>query len=644
LQSVKFFEPVSSWIAEIRIPDYFLEIDSLFDKDGKFLDEADERLRSISRGISEKRNEIREHLVSLFGNRRLEEYLVDRQIHYLDEKETLLLKGGFNSVLKGSIVGRSSGGFFYVSPDKIGDATRRIRDYEQERERIYLEYRKDISSRFQKLLPFLKFINREFDRFDGYQARHFFAKAYDLQFLKPEKGGEIVIQGFYHPAIHNPKPLNIDFSKSALMVTGVNAGGKTMLLKSILSVAYLSKFLIPMRIDAFHSKVGSFKEIEAIIDDPQNVNFDISTFAGRMVAFSKILSKERILVGVDEVELGTDSDEASALFKVLIEKLIASGSKIVITTHHKRLASLLGTHHDVELVAALYDEEKREPTYRFLQGIVGKSYAFETAERYGISKKMVSEARRVFGEESENLNALIQKSANLEMELLRKREEAEKRLLELETEKRKLVALQEEWREKLVEQEGELKSIYKGAISEAKSSVKAKTVPETHRHMTEAHKRFPKEEFVKDERKFDFKVGEKVRYKESEGTILQIRGKKAKVEINGMKIELPLEKLQGILKFRKPKKRVEIKVEKPSKASLRLDLHGKRREEALEELDIFLSNALLQGWDEVFITHGIGGGILAKAVREFLREHPKVEWFGDAPPNMGGQGAKLVRL
>jgi DNA mismatch repair protein MutS2 len=645
LKKVPFKEPAKSWIEKINIDSYFSDLNSLFDNDGNFRDEADERLRSISLGISEKRGEIRDSLSGLLNSKRLEEYLVDRQIHYLNDRETLLLKGGFNSSLKGSVIGRSANGYFYVQPDTVGNFVKKIRDYEQERERIYLEYRREISKKFQNFVPFLKFIDRQFDVFDHYQARYFFARSFDLQFIKPEKSKTILIKDFYHPAIKkNPKPLNIDFSKSVLMVTGVNAGGKTMLLKSILSTVYLAKYLLPMKIDSFNSKIGSFKNIESIIDDPQNINFDISTFAGRMVSFAEILKKEDTLIGVDEVELGTDSDEASALFKVLIEKLIERNDKIVITTHHKRLASLLGSNENVELVAAIYDEEKREPTYRFLQGIVGKSYAFETAERYGIPKNFVSQARIVYGEDSEKLNELIEKSTNLEQDLIAKNEKLAQKLAEVESEKEKVRELQNEWREKLEEQEHELQKIYKGAISEAKVSIKAKTVPDTHRHMTEAHKLYPNEKLIKDERTFNFQKGDKVRYKNSDGKILQIRGEKAKVEIGGMRVDLPLSSLQKAIKIKKPRK-VQISIEKPKEqAFLRLDLHGKRRDEALEELDQFISNALLQGWEEIFVTHGIGGGILAKAVNEFLREHPRVHWFGDAPPNMGGQGAKIIKF
>ena len=106
------------------------------------------------------------------------------------------------------------------------------------------------------------------------------------------------------------------------------------------------------------------------------------------------LLQRNAIVGVDEIELGTDSDEAASLFKVIIEELIKKDIKIIITTHHKRLAALMASNDEVELIAALYDEENRIPTYEFLQGTIGKSYAFETAPRYGIPNTVVKKQKK----------------------------------------------------------------------------------------------------------------------------------------------------------------------------------------------------------------------------------------------------------
>ncbi len=168
-----------------------------------------------------------------------------------------------------------------------------------------------------------------------------------------------------------------------MLVTGVNAGGKTMLFKSILGSVLMAKHLIPFSLNPHHSEIGNFRETIAILDDPQSVKNDISTFAGRMVEFKKLFRVKNALVGVDEIELGTDADEAAALFRSILEELIKRDIYFIITTHHKRLASIMASKRYVDLVAALYDEKRQAPTYTYLHGTIGKSYAFETALRYG---------------------------------------------------------------------------------------------------------------------------------------------------------------------------------------------------------------------------------------------------------------------
>ncbi len=309
-------------------------------------------------------------------------------------------------------------------PHNISELKQRRSDLINKQEDVLLKFCKQISSMFEKHLMFLKFINKEFDRVDHYQARIFFAKANDRNFLLPSKNNSCKLVDFRHPALHGAKPITIDFTKSVIMITGVNAGGKTMMLKSILSAVLLSKYLLPYNAHK-SSQIGSFKNILAVLDDPQSVKNDISTFAGRMVEFSTLFSKKNAIVGVDEIELGTDSDEAASLFKVIIEELIKKDIKIIITTHHKRLAALLASNDKVELVAALYDEKNQRPTYEFLQGTIGKSYAFETASRYGIPHNIIKLAKKVYGEDKDKLNELIERSSDLEREYKQKIEKLE---------------------------------------------------------------------------------------------------------------------------------------------------------------------------------------------------------------------------
>lgn len=632
------------WLERIVIDERFAEVDRYFDQKGNFNEELDEELYRYTEILKQHKYAIGDSLKRLIHSAKIAPYLIDTQIHYVNNEEALLVRGGFNHVLKGSIIGRSGSGGFYVVPDSILKTKEKIRSINQEREAILYDYAKKFSSKLADMLPFLKFIDKEFVKLDNYQARVKFAKSENLSILKAHKDDKIVLKNFIHPALSHPKPINVDFTKKILMITGVNAGGKTMLLKSILASAFMAKYIIPMKIDAHKSQIGSFKKIEAIIDDPQNVKNDISTFAGRMKQFSEIFTLQNALVGVDEIELGTDSDEAAALFKVILDHLIKKNQKIVITTHHKRLASLMADRDDVELMAALYDEKARVPTYEFMQGIIGKSYAFETALRYGIGVDVVKEARKVYGDNSEKLNLLIERGSELERKLKQKHAELDNRL---ESVKKQEALLKEErfkLEEELQKQKSLLQKEFDDAIAAAKRAAKGETPKEIHRAMNEAHKKKPKPKLQNNkQRYYTFKVGDGVKYHNATGSIIDLKGENATIEVNGLKVRVKTKQLRPT-QVVKPKVHTSVKVNVEKKSGLKCDLHGMRSEEAIEVLDKFLSDALLEGWDEVIVYHGIGTGKLAYAVKEYLKHHPKVKSFEDAPPNMGGYGAKLIML
>ena len=636
---------IGEWMNKFVFDERFLEIEAFFNSDGTFNENLDEMLYGLGARIKEHKSNMSGSLKRLMAGSKLSGYLVDTQVHFINDEECLLVRGGFNHVLKGAVIARSSGGFFYVSPDVILKAKEQIRYIEQEREAIFYSYAKTFSAKLAELQPFINFIDKEFDKFDNYQARVMFAKSKNLQILKAKNDSKIVLNGFSHPALHKPKPVDVDFSKNILMITGVNAGGKTMLLKSILASAFMAKYIIPMSINEHKSHIGSFKNILSIIDDPQNVKNDISTFAGRMKEFSKIFKFHSALVGIDEIELGTDSDEAAALFKVILDDLIKKGQKVVVTTHHKRLASLMADRDDVELMAAIYDEDRRVPTYEFMHGIIGKSYAFETASRYGISHQIVEEAKIVYGDNSERLNLLIERGSQLERELKQKHKKVDEELEKIENKKRELKQEKENLFNEIQQEKSLLKKNYEVAIEEAKKAAKAGDSSAIHRAMNKANKKLPKEN--KQERTkqpVEFKVGDKVKYHSQKGIIISLKDKKeAMIEIEGMRLRVKTTQLKHtqIIK-QKPRTDVNLKVEKRS--GLKCDLHGMRADEATEVLDKFLSDALIAGWDEVIIYHGIGTGKLSYAVKNFLKAHPRVKKFEDAPPQFGGFGAKIVTL
>jgi len=636
---------IGEWMETIIIPEPFGEIDEYFDHEGNFIESRDEELYKIAQRIKAIKTEINDSIKRLFHTQKLTPYLVDTQIHYINDEETLLVRGGFNHVLKGSVVGRTGAGFFYVAPDAVLRSKEQLRYVMQERETKLYEYAKRFSAKLSNLVPFIGFCDREFERFDHYQARVLFARARDFAILKPQNNADVVLEEFSHPAIHKPKPISVDFRSNLLMITGVNAGGKTMLLKSLLSASLMAKYLIPMKINPHKSRIGSFKRIEAVIDDPQSVSNDISTFAGRMVQFSHLFEHKSALVGVDEIELGTDSDEAAALFAIVLDELIKRGQKIIVTTHHKRLAALMADRTDVELMAALYDEERRVPTYEFLQGVIGKSYAFETASRYGINPAIITRAKALYGENHEKLSVLIERGSELERELKRKNREVDERLEALKAQEAALKEAREQLRSDLDAEKAKLRAGYDEAVREAKEAARGMDMAAIHRQLNKAQAKLPKAEPIKiaEPEPIKYEVGQTVKYRTQRGTVVSVGAKDAMIEVEGMRLRVKLSDLKpsGNLP-KKPKVTVTSQIEQ--KSGLKLDLHGLRGEEACERMDKFLSDALLQGFDEVLIYHGIGTGKLAYAVKEFLKGHPSVKSFSDAPAHMGGFGAKVVRL
>jgi len=628
---------LSEWLDKIQIPKEIIDISKHYTKKGEIigfseLEEIDEKLKKIKEEIAQKLNKY-------INSSKMQSFLVDRQIHLYNSHQTLLVRGGFNKVINASILGRSSSGYFYILPQEVEKLKEKEKKLFSLKEDILYEIAKEFSAKFKKWIKFLEFINKEFDKFDHIQARLNFAKTNNLEFLLPQKSDKFILKDFCHPALNNCKPINLEWDKRVLIITGVNAGGKTMLLKSILTSAYMAKYLLPMKIK--DGIIPHFKFIKPIIDDPQNVKNDISTFAGRIKEFKDIFSKENGLIGVDEIELGTDTNEAATLFKVIIEELLKK-HKIVITTHHKKLASLLSSNEDVELLAAIYDEKLEKPTFEFIKGTIGKSYAFETAKRYGIRLDLINKAKKEYSEDLEKLENLIEKSAQLELEQKKKLKEIENELENIKLIKEKLLREKEEFNEKMQKELAKLKKEYNLAISQAKEAIKAKSSKEAHKYLNKATSikkeiKEPKQETVR-----EFKVGDNVKYLTSQGTILEIKKNNALVEIDGKKLYIPLSSLKPLLT---PKKiSPKIYKPKPSKIDIKLDLHGLRLEEALEKTEKYLNDAALAGLEEVWIYHGMGKGILAKGITDLLKNHPLVKEFKDAPPHMGGYGAKIVKL
>jgi len=188
---------------------------------------------------------------------------------------------------------------------------------------------------------------------------------------------------------------------------------------------------------------------------------------------------------------------------------------------------------------------------------------------------------------------------------------------------------------------------YTKAIKEAREAIKTKDPKEAHRHLNRAHeyKKATHKSQLIEQAPTPLKVGDSIKFSGSRGVLKSIKKNQATIECDGIVLRVPLDSLKrsGNVPKRSTKTRISISKQNAN-STVVLDLHGQRGEEAVENLDKFISDALINGYEELRIYHGIGTGKLAYAVREFLKIHPSVESFCDAPPSQGGFGATLVKL
>ncbi|WP_143429019.1 Smr/MutS family protein [Helicobacter sp. 13S00401-1] len=650
-------EGLKDYFNRIVFPLDILEVLKAFDKEGNIKKGFNKDLDSINLALESAQKRFKDALVSVLNQATLQEYLVDKQVHLIEGKQALLLRAGFSNVLKARVISRSSSGFFYVVPSSTEHALSQVHALEDKLHLVLESIAKELSAALRRHMPFVNFLDREFDFLDAALARLSFARAYNYEFVKAVHSSDLanfdfVLKDYKHPSIKNAKSFNVSFDKQLLLVTGVNAGGKTMLLKSILSASFCAKYFIPMAINATLSKIPYIKHIELISQDPQDSKQDISTFSGRIKEVTKILNLNHMILGIDEIEIGTDTKEASSLYKTILEHMLNQDSKIVITTHHKELASLLASNPKVALIAAMFDIEKSLPKYEFIEGI-GKSYAFESALKYGIPLSLVKKAQEFHGEDSLRLDNLIEthayeitklKQNNLELEKLKK--DYAKKIQSLESQSKELKSVYQNLK-------FELQREYNQSIKELKMLLKklpTKSNESTliHKALTKVDKREASNKEAKLEltnKHKNFKLDEIVEYKGSKAKVIKVLKSEYILELeNGIKINARVSELSAPKGLRPNKTTISYTLSAEVKGDLKLDLHGLTKEEALEAMDSFISNALMAGFSEVLIVHGKGNKILQSLVTNYLEKSKFVKGFVNAPFNAGGSGGKLVYL
>jgi DNA mismatch repair protein MutS2 len=462
-----------------------------------------------------------------------------------------------------------------------------------------------------------------------------------------------------------PITIDLDDARSALVVSGPNAGGKTVALKTagLLVAMGMSGLPVPA---AEGTVLPCVDALHVLIGDDQSVLEHLSTFSAYLTRLERILTRAtpRSLVLLDELGSGTDPEEGAALAAAVIEHLLEKRALLVVTTHLSALKSFAVNDTRIVNASMEFDSATGQPTYRLISGIPGRSRAIEIAKIIGLPASVIDSARTHLGErygETDHLLATLQKKmseivaqqdelAHLRIDLESDRKAMQEKSAALEKERLRLGTTYREELERLRDDvarqvTNEIKSL-REMDRTARASVNANDVLRT---ITKPVDRAM--EFIPAEQR-DVRVGERAEHRKFKvtGEVVSIDGGKAVINVNGRK--MTVERRDLVPKGGAPQPPSRAKPAKMASSgddiaiqiAAELNLIGQRVDEALDESDKFLDRALLEGKQAVRIIHGFGTGTLRKAVREHLRKHPAVRSWRPGAENEGGDGATVVEL
>lgn len=659
-------------------------IDEVVDEHNEVKSSASPALKSIRKRLQQRRSELRSKIQQFMQRAKKDAMAAEDEPTIRNGRMVLPIKAEHKRHISGFIHDVSSSGqTVYLEPTDSLHLNNEIRELEGEEraeiERILKALSEDIRPHIDALITNLEVLGtldlisakaRLTDSLDGIIPELSFDEVLELRnarnpiLLFSKKKAEVV-----------PLDLHLSSDEKLLLVTGPNAGGKSVALKTIGICLLLAQcgIGIPAREG---SRLPLIPSLFIDLGDDQSIENDLSTFSSRLAWMKHVLTnlKKGSFVLIDEAGAGTDPEEGSALYRSFLDHVAASDGRAVVTTHHGHLKVYAHEHPCGVNASMEFDQEALAPTFRFQKGMPGSSYAFEIAQRMGLPESMIRQAREALGEKKDSMEQLI---SDLEMQHQRvvamrealQREKSEVRRLHqsyeqknktLNSEKNKIreKALKEAERiikgaNKLVErtvEELRNSKADKADIKKARGKLKnvRESILKSEEEVQVQEKHY--DEPISKDLKGKPEVGDHIRLKDgtSVGELVELNGQKAIVQMDGLRLTTKLNKLVKVqpaqLKAREKTIVVESSDPNPVLVSPSLDLRGFRGDQALTELEYYLDQAIRSGLKQTEIIHGKGNGILSKLVREYLETRDEVDSFGFAPADLGGFGCTVVKL
>lgn len=687
-------------------PQLIGKIDAILDKFGKIKDSASPELQTIRREITVTMSNISRSLQSILRSAQ-SEGVVDKDVTptMRDGRLMIPVAPAFKRKIKGIVHDESATGkTVFIEPEVVVEANNRIRELEGEEKREIIRILTEFTNLIRPLAPDILQSYEFLADIDFIRAKALFAL--EVGGIRPivEDTQQVDWVKAVHPLLYlslkkqhkEVVPLDITLTpkKRLLIISGPNAGGKSVCLKTVGLLQYMMQcgLLVPMH---ERSRMGIFENLFIDIGDEQSIENDLSTYSSHltnMKFFVKNCNENTILL-IDEFGSGTEPQIGGAIAEALLHRFNERNSYGVITTHYQNLKHFAEETPGVANGAMLYDRHLMQPLFKLAIGNPGSSFAIEIARKIGLPEDVIAEASEKVGQDYINMDKYLQ-------DIVRDKRYWESKRQNIRQREKRLEEVIARYEKDLSEVNSQRKEIVKEAKAEAAqilSEANAK-IENTIREIKEAQAekertkqvRADLQEFkerIGDKQEEDdriarkmaklkerserkkqkqktsvsfnrdvIEVGDNVRLKgqTTPGTVLEVQEKDAVVAFGMIKSTVKLDRLEKVSKGQ-IKKDIQKSTfiseqtsdqmhEKRLRFKQEIDVRGMRGDEALQTVTYFIDDAIQVGAQQVRILHGTGSGILRQLIREYLRSVPGVRDFHDEHVQFGGAGITVVEL
>lgn len=683
-------------------------IDSIIDKFGKIKDNASPTLARIRSEIASTLGGISRSLQSILRAAQTEGF-VEKDVAptMRDGRLMIPVAPAFKRKIKGIVHDESaSGKTVFVEPEVVVEANNRVRELESDERREIVRILTEFTNQIRPVAPDILNSYEFLADIDFIRAKALLAD--DIQAIKPrfEDKRQVDWARAIHPLLFlslkkqgkSVVPLDIELTEERriLLISGPNAGGKSVCLKTVGLLQYMLQcgLLIPLHES---SRTGLFSRMFIDIGDEQSIENDLSTYSSHLMNMKFFVKNcdERTILLIDEFGSGTEPQIGGAIAEALLDRFNRNGSFGVITTHYQNLKHFAEETDGIVNGAMLYDRHLMRPLFTLSIGNPGSSFAIEIARKIGLPEEVIADASEKVGADYINMDKYLQDIVRDKRYWENKRQnvrQQEKRLEEITARyEKELAAINQQRKEIILEAKNEAQRLLTESNARIENTIREIKEAQAEKEQTklarqslrdfsseisatqdeneklaremakikarnERKNKRQKEEKPKSFDKETIREGDLVRLKgqTSAGNVLSISGKQAVVAFGMIKSTIKLEQLEKVsnnqIKKEIPKstfiseKTQDEMHEKKLHFKQEIDVRGMRGDEALQTVTYFIDDAIQVGASKVRILHGTGSGILRQLIRDYLSTVPGVRRYHDEHVQFGGAGITVVEL